>query len=214
MRRLLVGLIALLTISACSTSAGSSPIQSEAPGPGIPYACLGLEDAHCLAVLDAAMAELGPNDVLVYAEIGPFGCTNGEGCPNTLDARPSGAANLERANGDTLNVGITANPDGTLDATVDDFPDVSLPPSSAAGQLAGGPIPFSLGHCGLMSGIDVDGSWWDPVGFVNIDHGDAINAADGTFTPHDPNHATFTTPGGFEVGLVRRVGQKHLPMCM
>ena len=214
MRRALVGLIALLALAGCSPSAGSSPISSAAPGPGVPYACLGLEDAHCLAVLDAAMAKLAPNDALVYAEIGPFACPNADSCPNTLDARPLGVANLERANGDTVNFGISAKPDGTIDAMADDFPEVSLPPSSAAGQLAGGPIPYSLGHCGLGSGIDVDGSWWDPTGFVDIDHGDAINAADGTFTPHDPNHATFVSDGGFEVNLVRRVGEKHLPMCM
>jgi hypothetical protein len=65
-----------------------------------------------------------------------------------------------------------------------------------------------------MSGIDIDGSWWDPVGFVDVDHPDAINAANGTFTPHDPNHATFVSDGGFEVSLVRRVGEKQLPGCM
>ena len=65
-----------------------------------------------------------------------------------------------------------------------------------------------------MSGVDVDGSWWDPVGFVDIDHGDAINAASGTFTPVDANHARFTTDDGFSVYLVRRFGNKHLPMCM
>ena len=43
---------------------------------------------------------------------------------------------------------------------------------------------------------------------------DAINAADGTFAPSDPNHATFTSDGGFSVNVVRRVGEKYLPGCM
>lgn len=214
MKRIVVGLIALLVVVGCSDAGAASPVPSEAAGPGVPYVCIGLEDSHCLAVLDAAMAELAPEDVLVYAEIGPFSCQIEPPCPNTLDARPLGVANLERANGDTVNFGITARPDGTIEAMQDDFPEVSVAPSSAAGQLAGGPIPFSLGHCGLWSGIDVDGSWWDPIGFVDGDDSAFVNPTDGTFTPHDTNHATFVADGGFTVTLVRRVGEKHLPMCM
>ena len=59
-----------------------------------------------------------------------------------------------------------------------DFFGIAVAPSSTAGQLATDPIPYSLGHCGLMSGVDVDGSWWDPVGFVDIDHSDAINCGE------------------------------------
>ena len=213
-RALVASMIALLAVAGCSLFAGSLPAPAESPEPAVPYACIGLEDAHCRMVLDAALAELAPNDVLVYAEVGPFGCQVEPPCPNTLEARPLGVANLERANGDSINFGITARPNGTIEAMQDDFPEVAVAPSSAAGQLAGGPIPFSLGHCGLWSGIDVDGSWWDPIGFVDADHPAVINAADGTFTPHDTNHATFTADGGLEVTLVRRVGEKHLPMCM
>ena len=89
---------------------------------------------------------------------------------------------------------------------------VSLGPSST--PPAGlGPRPFSLGHCGLWSGIDVGGSWWDPVGQVDGDHPDAINAADGTMAIVDPDHATFTSSGGLTVQLLRRDGEKYLPMC-
>jgi hypothetical protein len=215
MTRVLVGLIALLTYTGCAGAGASSAVPSEgATGPGLPYACIGLEDAHCLAVLEAARSQLASEDVLVYAEIGPFGCPVEPPCPNTLEARPQGVANLERANGDTVNFGITARPDGTIEAMQDDFPEVAAAPASAAGQLANGPIPFTLGHCGLWSGIDVDGSWWDPIGFVDGDDSAFVNATDGTFTPHDTNHATFQSDAGFEVTLVRRVGDKHLPMCM
>ncbi len=88
----------------------------------------------------------------------------------------------------------------------------SLGPSSP--PPAGlGPRPFSLGHCGLWSGIDVGGSWWDPVGGVDGDHPDAINAADGTMAIIDPEHAIFTSKGGLTVQLLRRDGEKYLPMC-
>ena len=42
---------------------------------------------------------------------------------------------------------------------------VLLGPTSQ-GPVTAGARPFSLGHCGLWSGIDVGGSWWDPVGQV------------------------------------------------
>lgn len=211
-RAVVVTLIALLAVSGCAAAAGPSA-PGESPEPTVPVACLGLEDSHCRAVLEASLAELASNDVLVYAEVGPFGCPADVGCANTLTARPSGVVTLERANAESINLGVTAAPDGTITTMRDDFPEVSVAPSTVAGNLAG-PVPYSLGHCGLWSGIDVDGSWWDPIGFVNVDHSAAINAADGTFTPHDANHATFTADGGFEVTLVRRVGEKHLPMCM
>jgi hypothetical protein len=60
----------------------------------------------------------------------------------------------------------------------------------------------------------VDGSYWDPVGLVNSDHGDSINEAEGTFVASDPTHATFTSDGGLVVNLVRRDGEKYLPLCM
>ena len=88
-----------------------------------------------------------------------------------------------------------------------------MPPASAPG-LAAGPTPFTLGHCGIFSGIDVDGSWWDPVGPVAMDSGEAVNATPGILTVLDPNHATFTTPAGFAVQLQRRAGPKLLPFCM
>ena len=90
---------------------------------------------------------------------------------------------------------------------------VSVEPSSAS-PVPPGPMPYTLGHCGILSGIDVDGSWWDPVGPVSFDTGEAINPTAGTFSMTDPDHATFVTPGGFSVRLVRHVGAKLLPMCM
>ena len=163
---------------------------------------------------DAAAAELAPDVDVVYAEVGPFGCPNEPGCPNTLVGRPSGQVVFELSDGEPVTTVVSAGADGAIATAPGESFTVAVAPSSIAGQLRTDPIHYTLGHCGLMSGVDVDGSWWDPVGFVDIDHGDAINAAEGTFTPHDPNHATFVTDGGFEVSLVRRVGQKHLPICM
>jgi hypothetical protein len=74
-------------------------------------------------------------------------------------------------------------------------------------------IQLELGHCGLGSGIDVDGSFWDPVGPVNAEHPDAINAARAAFTRVGLDAATLRTAGGLVVQLVRHAGPKHLPGC-
>jgi hypothetical protein len=120
---------------------------------------------------------------------------------------------VELAAGDPLAFQVSLAPDGTPAVAPGEAFTVAVAPSSTRGQLSS-PMPFTLGHCGLWSGVDVDGSWWDPVGFVDPGHGDSINAASGTFVPVDPNHATFTSDGGFSVNLLRRLGDKHLPLCM
>lgn len=167
-----------------------------------------------MRAFDAAASGLAPDDEVISAEVGPFSCLNQAGCPNTLAFRPAGQVVFERSNGEPVAISIAPADDGTIAPSPGDFFGIAVAPSSTAGQLASDPIPYSLGHCGLLSGVDVDGSWWDPVGFVNIDHSDAINSANGAFAPNDPNHATYTTEGGFTVNLVRRFGNKHLPMCM
>jgi hypothetical protein len=217
MPRILVGLIALLTLlaTACSSAAGGSPAATAGEGPTIPIACLGLEEPDCTRAFEAAVSGLATDDEVTYAEVGPFSCLNQAGCPNTLAFRPAGQVVFERSNGEPVLISLSAAADdGTIATSPGDFFGIAVAPSSTTGQLGAGPIPFSLGHCGLMSGVDVDGSWWDPVGFANIDYSDAINSANGTFAPSDPNHATYTTEGGFTVNLVRRVGDKHLPGCM
>ena len=216
MPRVLVGMIALLALlaTACSSAANGSPPASAGEGPSIPIACLGLQQPDCTRAFDFATGGHAPDDDVIYAEVGPFGCPNEAGCPNTLAFRPSGQIVFERSNGEPVVIGIAPADDGTMTTSPGEFFGVAVPPSSTAGQLGAEPIPHTLGHCGLMSGVDVDGSWWDPVGFVDIDHGDAINAASGMFAPIDVNHASFTTDDGFSVYLVRRFGNKHLPMCM
>ncbi len=147
-----------------------------------------------------------------YIQVGPFGCAAGEGCVTSLVERPQGDITLEAGVG-ALAYHVTATAGGaSLDLVQQDAFGVRLGPSSRP-PLTAGARPFSLGHCGLWSGIDVGGSWWDPIGPVDGDHPDAINAADGTLTVTDPDHATFVSRGGFSVELIRRDGEKYLPLC-
>jgi hypothetical protein len=88
---------------------------------------------------------------------------------------------------------------------------VRVLPTSA--KLAHQAVDLTLGHCGLESGIDVDGSFWDPVGMVDLNHPDAINAAEARFTLISPSTARLETAGGLVIGLARHTGAKYLPGC-
>lgn len=223
-RHLATGFIAVLLFAACGSSAATptgqpSPTASDAPpaaafDPSVPTACLGLEEPDCGRALEAAVTVLpAARDRVAYVEVGPFGCLTGERCPRNLAARPEGQVLFELGQGDPIAVRVKLAADGSLSVEPGEAFTVKLDPSSLPGTLGEGPNQFSLGHCGLWSGVDVEGAWWDPVGFVDASHNDAINAADGILALTDPNHATFTTPGGLVVNLVRRAGPKHLPLC-
>ena len=184
------------------------------PEAGVPTACLTLADAECLRAREIALTVLTPTDpAATYIQVGPFGCAAGDRCPMTLAARPEGDIVVEFGAGEGINVHLKVAADGTFDATRDAPMGVAVPPSSAPG-LPDGPFDFALGHCGIFSGIDVDASWWDPVGQVPMENGDAVNATAGVFTPLSEDTATFVAPTGFVLQLQRREGQKLLPMCM
>lgn len=202
--------------SSPTPSPTDAPSEAAAGGldPDVPTACLSLGDAACARARAAAAATLTPADPPVrYVQVGPFGCVAGERCPTTLEARPEGDVTFEFPDGTGVTVHLVVAPDGTATTTRDAALGVAVPPSSAAG-LAAGPDAFTLGHCGVWSGIDLDGAWWDPVGPVDMDSGDAVNATTGVIVATDPTHAIFTAPSGFALQLQRRVGSKFLPFCM
>jgi hypothetical protein len=79
---------------------------------------------------------------------------------------------------------------------------------------------FSLGHCGLHSPIDVDGSFWDPVdgltaGGAPLDleaDPEMINASAGFFVVIGDD-ARFRTEAGSVVRLGRQDGPQEFPGC-
>jgi hypothetical protein len=218
-------LAASMSLAACASTTGSPPPSAASTGDpvpntspagavtlqGVPAACIGLGEPDCRRVVAQVTTLLTADDPRIgYVQVGPFGCAAGGGCPTTLVARPEGDISLESAGG-VLSFHIKVT-DGNLDARRQETFGVELPPTSGP-SVPGGPQPFTLGHCGLFSGIDHGGSWWDPVGLVDYDHGDAINAADGTIVPVGPDRAVFTSKNGFVVQLIRRDGPKFLPFC-
>lgn len=222
-------LVAIL-IAACASTVTPSPTPASSatavptapatPTPeasvgvaAVPTACLNLGPEDCQRAGEVAIAAVGDAAApIIYVQVGPFGCADGQvDCPATLAARPEGDVTLELAGQPAIGIHIRVV-DGVPSAERTEVFGVVLDPTAAA-PLGPGPRPFELGHCGIFSGIDLGGSWWDPIGPIDSDHGDSINAAPGILTINDPDHAVFVSAGGLTVQLLRRDGPKHLPMC-
>jgi hypothetical protein len=99
----------------------------------------------------------------------------------------------------------------------------SLPPTSSPGVPVGQPIPFRLGHCGLHSPVDIDGSLWQAVSGHDAAggpiEGDAetvelINEAEGLLTIVTADRAEFRTWASTLIVLRRAPGEVEYPLCM
>jgi hypothetical protein len=179
------------------------------PQPAV--SCLALAEPDCTKVGLAVLARLAGRTPVSSILITASGdCA--ERCPPTLAARPLGDARIESATSISI-ASWRANQIGGID--VDEPEDagafIAAPPDSP--PAGGGSTPYSLGHCGLFSGVDVDGSYWDPVGLIT-DHPAAANSADGVVAFTGPDTAVFRTADGFTVALARHVGPKLSLPCM
>jgi hypothetical protein len=201
--------------SAGSGAGQASPSVTPAtPSPtGFATACVNLQDVDCIRIRDVVLSTLpagGPP--IAYVEVGPFTCTV-DPCPETIAQRPAGRILVEFADGSeptVLDVAVQAG-----EVTTREAQDVFLVPVlPASNRLPGPRAEITLGHCGLLSGIDIDGSYWDATGHVDMTHADSINAAEAVFTLVSPAEATLVTAGGLSLELVRHPGGKHLPACM
>ena len=80
---------------------------------------------------------------------------------------------------------------------------------------------FTLGHCGLHSPVDVDGSFWDAVAGLtavgdplDLDNdGEMINATSGLIVVIG-DELRFRTESGSVVRFSRHEGEKQFGMCM
>jgi hypothetical protein len=80
---------------------------------------------------------------------------------------------------------------------------------------------FTLGHCGLGSPIDVDGSLWDPVGYRTVSgralsegqQGELVNSTDVVLLLVTENRLEMDTPGGAAVELSRHDGPRRYFLC-
>jgi len=92
---------------------------------------------------------------------------------------------------------------------------------AASAAIASG-IPYRSGleHCGLLSPIDVDGSFWEPIDGVAADgrpidlavDSEMINATSGVFVVIG-DEARFRTDSGSVIRLERAGIEKEFPGC-
>ena len=205
-RRLLIAIV--LAVGACGSP---EPTESLSPADSIAVACWSVDPAECDLALAGAIGLLpADHPPIVAASVVAFGC-DFEPCEAGL--RRGGSASIEFANGGgLLGWSVDVAPDGSL---IFGNHSTGLPeayePQSA--RLAVPVVEFSLAHCGLSSPIDVDGSFWDPVGPVDSNAIEAINSSDGTFSLVGLNNAQFRSRTGFAVSLRRHVGAKNFFGC-
>jgi hypothetical protein len=203
MRRILAAVVAAVVAGCGSQVPSDSP-----PATGLfPLACVGVVDSDCRALAEQATAGMmGTPDQPSYVAVGPGTCS--EPCP---PGAVEGVLRVEYASDRRPDMFEFSVFGGHTSVTLIDSVHSRMEPTS--GRALGQELRIQLGHCGFNSGIDVDGSHWDPVGAIDPDHPDALNSAGATFSFTSPNTATLRTEGGLVVRLVRHVGPKWLPGC-
>jgi hypothetical protein len=177
----------------------------------VALACVSMQADECAVLYDGAVAALpADHPEIVAATVQADGCSNPP-CPPGLAGRGTGRVLLEYAGGTGAALVLLGLELGAVKYTIDQaFVTGPLQPESAAAAPAG---PFSLGHCGLMSPVDYDGSFWDPVGQIDGDHGAAINPTTGTLRLTSENEAEFMSEDGFTVRFRRHEGPKAFLLC-
>lgn len=199
---------------ACGPAPTPSPGESTDGLPGdVALSCWTVGDEECRAIFDAAVARVpAGRPAVVAAQVIAYGCESGPCAPGVL-ARGQGQVQIEYAAGGGLTSWeLTLAGGGGL---------AFSPPTEAAGggsQPRSGPAAapvgeMSLGHCGLHSPFDFDGSFWDPIGPVDGDAAEAINSASGTIRLLGPVDAEFRAPSGFALRLRRHQGAKTFQGC-
>ncbi len=95
---------------------------------------------------------------------------------------------------------------------------VLVEPHSPAGELTfAGARNFQLGHCGLSSPIDIDGSLWDPIAsyfLLTEEHkGELINSTPTSVLLSDYDLIELHTPAGALIYLQRHDGPRPYFLC-
>ena len=210
-RRFLPSALALgIFLGACSTTEPTpGPAEEPAGGPQI-VACIGIEPLPCNAlILQAAAALPADRGQPLSLQVVLAECDGPPCGPGMI----SGQVTAEWVDGgEPVMVGflgLAAAPEFKLvDAA---WSGVVQPRSERVAP--GVPVPFTLGHCGLLHVVDFDGSLWVPVGQVDLDAPEMINAADGQMQLVAPNRAQFSKGGKLIATLARFPGPKHVWLC-
>lgn len=190
--------LAALIVAGCGASPTASPPLAE-----VPLGCLGVAEIECRAIAAQAIAPfVGRLDEPTYVEVGPTFCA--QPCP---PGAVEGWLTVEFVDRPPELYQFRIDAVGaTLTATENHRSQVEPQSPPLDDHIA----MVTLGHCGLASGIDVDGSFWDPVGVVDPT---VSNAAAAVFTVTSATTAILETEGGAAINMVRHRGPKTLPGC-
>jgi hypothetical protein len=87
----------------------------------------------------------------------------------------------------------------------------TLLPISPSGAVVGVAYGYDMPHCGILSPIDVEGTFWDAVGIApdSVD----FDGQAGTFRLLSHDQAEFTATDGRVLHLVRHQGAKAFRGC-
>jgi len=208
-RRLLsVGFVVLLGACAQPAPSVSAP-QAVLP---VPILCVGVPVAQCQAVAVAALGALPDGHLApAHVEVGPLGC-RASPCPQALVTGGDVGVIVRFASGPPRAIEVTALDESLQAADAGDPSYFEVKPLSARAP-GPGPHPFSLGHCGIWTPIDFDGSLWDPIGAIAAESSDATNGSDGLLVMTSPTTAVYTSTGGFHLDLMRHIGTGFYPGC-
>jgi hypothetical protein len=190
----------------------SAPAESPTPvAAAYHLACLSVPQPECETIAAAVARRFDAPGDIVAIEIQAFPC-EGVGCPAGFLARSRGEAVVELvspARIESLSIAVTGGA-MTFGPAVDETVATLVARSAHAGR---GVLRFTLGHCGLLSPIDVDGSLWDPIGQIDGDAAEAINVSAGSILLLAPRAARFVADPTFSADLVRRDGRKSYRLC-
>ena len=88
---------------------------------------------------------------------------------------------------------------------------ITLAPISPTGADIGVDYSYDMPHCGIMSPIDVDGSFWDSL--ENLADPVAFDGSSGVFRLTDRQTAAYATTTGKVLRLSRHEGSKTFQFC-
>ena len=206
--RVVVAVVLVFVLAAC----GADPGPTEAsPSVVERLACLSVEAGQCADIAEAIAERYRDVGVVALLTVGSF-CQRNP-CDLMRLPQPSGYILVELTGPPRIEgVSLEVAPGGEI-TLADSVPQPAAIIQPASPRDGPGPSAIDLGHCGLQSPIDYDGSLWDPVGEIDGNAPEAIGAAQGQIVLVAGERARFQSIGGFTVDLLRRIGPKAYVMC-